>query len=135
MEPGHNSPKAPDILPPLAETGQGVNVENSAESYPQTPESASQPQFTPPSLPATPVGSTTANPVASQAVSNPVQTTTSQAKPSSTEALKRFYADKVRKVMLDNASDPYTESRLIEEIKQQYHRDVYHREIKLPSET
>lgn len=140
MDSGPNSPKAPDILPPVVENNPDVDIGGFAvnpESYPVAPEAASRPQ---PAASATPVVPLAAPDPSSQSKAssdqpNPASVNDDQStKPNDPEELKKHYVEKARKVMIDNAADPYNESRQIEEIKRQYLRDIYHREIQSPQE-
>lgn len=140
MDSGPNSPKSPDILPPVVENTPDVETNGFSakpENYPAAPESASRPQPTVPAMPAMPLApDPSGQPQTSPSQPNPASAASDDqtTKPSNPEELKKHYAEKVKRVMIDNAADPYTESRLIEEIKRQYLRDIYHREIQLPQE-
>lgn len=140
MEPGHNSSPAPEILPPVVETGADASASDSParpEAYPATPETAgasgqvappaSIPSANPLALPAapSPSDSSAASPVATAAIPKDTK---------STEELKKTFIANVRKIITENSSDPYTEVKLIEQTKVAYMRDVYNRQIKLPQE-
>lgn len=120
-------------LPPIAAGALPEVPSNSSEQFipraeevaqPTTPSITTPSDLNPPVIPSTGVDATVINNAAannSGAVGKKAQ-----------KKIEQHYADKTRQAIAKNSDDPNKEALLVGEIKRDYLRDVYHRNVKTP---
>lgn len=131
-----DKPTSGDILP-MPANKEGFIPENAlpAERRPSVAEaSGNQPAISPVAQASDAVSASFAPaPVVNDSSTLPSQPAIAVAKDKkSRDALKKRYDDEVRRTIGQYAADPYLEVQKIEVIKQNYLRDVYNRNVRLP---